>query len=38
MSKNYQKTLKKIPQMDKQKKQQNTKRIPQIQQIPSQKL
>ena len=38
MSKNYQKTLKKIPQMDKQKKQQNTKRIPPIQQIPSQKL
>ena len=32
------KNLKKIPQMDKQKKQQNTKRIPPIQQIPSQKL
>lgn len=37
MSKNYQKTLKKILQMAKQKKQQNTKRIPPIQQIPNKK-
>lgn len=34
-SKNYQKTLKKILQMAKPKKQQNTKHIPPLKQIPS---
>ena len=38
MSNNYQKNLEKIPQMAKQKKQQNKQRIPPIKQIPHKKI